>query len=185
LQSNKQTIKEIHIMQTAEMQSTNGLTNSSVDVLTQLLADENVFLMKLRNFHWNVAGPHFRQLHTLFEEQYDALAIRVDQVAERIRALGSHATGTMAEYLQRSTLREHPGSFPAAHQMLHDALADHESIIRSMAKSITPTAQDMLDLGTTDLLTNLIQDHEKMAWALRATLSDNYEDPHRYPVLYE
>jgi starvation-inducible DNA-binding protein len=173
------------IMQTADMQSTDGLTNTSIEVLSQTLADENVLLMKLRNYHWNVAGPHFRQLHTLFEEQYSILAIRVDQVAERIRALGSHATGTMAEYLQRSTVREHPGSFPAAHQMLHDALADHESIIRSLAEPVTRQAQHALDVGTIDLLTNVIQDHEKMAWAIRATLSDNNEDPHRYPNFYD
>ena len=172
-------------MQTAEMQLTNGLTNSSIDVLTQTLADENVLLIKLRNCHWNVAGLHFRQLHALFEDQYGTLAIRVDQVAERIRALGSHATGTMAEYLQRSILREHPGSFPAAHQMLHDVLADHESIIRSIAESITPRAPYALDVGTTDLFTNLIQDHERMAWMLRATLSDYHEDPHRHSGFYD
>jgi starvation-inducible DNA-binding protein len=175
----------MHIMQTAEMQSTNGFVNRSINVLTQTLADENVLLIKLRNCHWNVAGEHFRQLHALFEEQYDTLAIRVDQVAERIRALGSHATGTMAEYLQLSTLREHPGSFPAAHQMLYDVLADHESIVRSIAESIAPPAQHSMDVGTTDLLTNLIQDHEKMAWTLRATLTDNHEDPHRYPGFYD
>ena len=172
-------------MQTAEIELRNGLTNKAIDVLTQTLSDENVLLIKLRNCHWNIAGPHFRQLHGLFEEQYGILAIRIDQVAERIRALGSHAPGTMAEYLQRTTLREHPGSFPAAHQMLHDVLGDHEAILRSIAESITPPVQHVLDIGTTDLLTGLIQDHEKMAWALRATLSDNHEDPHRYPVLYE
>jgi starvation-inducible DNA-binding protein len=172
-------------MQTVDMESTNDLTRRSADVLTQTLSDENVLLVKLRNCHWNVAGPHFRQFHTLFEEQYDTLAIRIDQVAERLRALGSHATGTMAEYLQRSTLREHPGSFPAAHQMLHDGLGDHEAIIRSITQSLTQPAKDVLDIGTTDLLTNLIQDHEKMAWALRASLSDNHEDPRRYPGLYE
>ena len=172
-------------MQTVEMESRNDLTKRSIDVLTQTLSDENVLLVKLRNCHWNVAGPHFRQFHALFEEQYDTLTIRVDQVAERIRALGSHATGTMAEYLQRSTLREHPGSFPAAHQMLHDVLGDHEAIVWSITQSLKPSAQDVLDIGTTDLLTNLIQDHEKMAWALRASLSDNHEDPRRYPVLYE
>jgi starvation-inducible DNA-binding protein len=177
-------------MQTVEMESRNDLRKRSIDVLTQTLSDENVLLVKLRNCHWNVAGPHFRQFHVLFEEQYDTLAIRVDQVAERIRALGSHAAGTMAEYLKRSTLREHPGSFPAAHQMLHDVLGDHEAIIRSISQSLTPPAQDVLDIGTldigtTDLLTSLIQDHEKMAWTLRASLSDNYEDPRRHAVLYE
>jgi starvation-inducible DNA-binding protein len=175
----------MHIVQTPEMQSRNGLTNRTIDVLTQTLSDENVLLMKLRNCHWNVAGPHFRQLHSLFEDQYGTIENRVDQVAERIRALGAHATGTMAEYLQRTALREHPGSFPAVHQMLHDVLGDHEVIIRSITEAITPPSQQALDIGTADLLTSLLQDHEKMAWSLRASLSDNHEDPYRYPVLYE
>ena len=172
-------------MQTAEVEAKNHVMNRSIDVLTQTLSDESVLLTKLRNYHWNVAGPHFQQLHELFKEQYGTLEIRVDQVAERIRALGAHAAGTMAEYLQRTALREHPGSFPAAHQMLHDVLGDHEVIIRSITEAITPPAQQALDIGTTDLLTSLLQDHEKMAWMLRASLSDNHEDPYRYPVLYE
>ena len=122
-------------MQTAEKQSTHDSTKTSIDVLTQTLADENVLLIKLRKYHWNVAGANFRQLHALFEEQYGILAIRIDQVAERIRALGSHATGTMTEYLQRTMLREYPGSFPSAHQMLQDVLGDHEKIIRSITES--------------------------------------------------
>jgi starvation-inducible DNA-binding protein len=171
-------------MQIAEIESRNDLRNRSVDVLTQTLSDENVLLIKLRNCHWNVAGPHFRQLHALFEEQYGILATRIDQVAERIRALGTHAAGTMTEYLHRSTLREHPGSFPSAHQMLQDVLGDHEAIIRSITEALASPAQHVLDIGTTDLLTELIQDHEKMAWMVRATLSDNHEDQHRHPGIY-
>ncbi len=90
----------------------------------------------------------------------------------------------MTEYLQRSTLREHPGSFPAAHQMLHDVLKDHETIIGFITESLTPPSEHILDIGTIDLLTELIQDHEKMAWALRATLSDDHEDQHWHPVMY-
>ena len=90
----------------------------------------------------------------------------------------------MTEFLQRSTLREHPGSFPAAHQMLHDVLKDHEAIIRFITESLTSSPQDILDIGTTDLLTDLIQDHEKMAWALRATLSDNHEEQPWRPLMY-
>jgi starvation-inducible DNA-binding protein len=171
-------------MQTAESESRNDLTSRSVDVLNQILSDENVLLIKLRNCHWNVAGPHFRQLHALFEEQYGILAIRIDQVAERIRALGVHATGTMTEYLQRTTLHEHPGSFPSSHQMLHDVLGDHEAIVRSITESLTSPAQHVLDIGTTDLLTELLQDHEKMVWMIRATLSDNHEDQHGRSGIY-
>jgi starvation-inducible DNA-binding protein len=149
-----------------------------------MLSDENVLLIKLRNCHWNVAGPHFKVLHALFEEQYSILAIRIDQIAERIRGLGGHATGTMTEYLQRTLLREYPGSFPSAHQMLQDVLGDHETIIRSITESLASPAKHVLDIGTTDLLTGLIQDHEKMAWMLRATLSDNHEDQYRRPGIY-
>jgi starvation-inducible DNA-binding protein len=171
-------------MQTAEVELRNGLTNRSVEVLAQTLSDENVLLIKLRNCHWNVAGPHFVQLHAVFEEQYGIVATHIDQVAERIRALGSHADGTMVEYLQRTTLREHPGSFPLSHQMLHDVLRDHEAIIRSLTESLTSTPQHVVDIGTTDLLTGIVRDCEKMAWALRVTLSDNQEDQHRRPGIY-
>ncbi len=74
-------------MHAAEIERRNSLANRAADALTQTLSDESVLLLKLRNYHWNVAGPHFRQLHALFEEQYGVLAVRIDQVAERIRAL--------------------------------------------------------------------------------------------------
>ena len=80
-------------MQAAEMESRNSLADRAADALTQTLSDENVLLLKLRNYHWNVAGPHFRQLHALFEEQYGILAIRIDQVAERIQSLGISCNG--------------------------------------------------------------------------------------------
>ena len=97
----------------AEITPELGITNASVrapvnvlTVLTQVLSDEHVLYIKLRNYHWNVTGPHFAELHRLFAEQYGVLANHIDDVAERIRMLGSHAPGTMAEHLQRTALRE-------------------------------------------------------------------------------
>jgi starvation-inducible DNA-binding protein len=175
-------------MQATAMEPGIGITDSEQDttvcVLNQVLSDEHVLLTKLRNYHWNVTGSHFRELHALFGEQYDIVAIRIDEVAECIRALGAPAVGTMTEYLQRTALREHPGSFPAANEMLRNLLADHEALIRSIREFLAPTAESDLDVGTIGLLTRLIQDHEKMAWVVRATLSQKLDDrQERYSVL--
>ena len=167
-----------------------GITKATLDntisVLNQVLADEHVLLMKLRNFHWNVTGPHFRALHALFDEQKVIVATRTDEVAERVRALGVPAIATMTEYLHRTAIREHPGSVPAANEMLHDLLADHETIIRYIRSFLMMPTECDLDIGTIDLLTDAIQDHEKMAWVTRATLSRKLDDQQeRYSVLYE
>jgi len=159
---------------------------NTLGVLRQTLSDEQVLLLKLRNCHWNVTGPHFRELHALFEDQYVLVSTRVDEIAERLRALDAPAMGTMGEYLQQTALHEHPGSYPAAEEMLRDLLGDHETIIRSIRGSLTLTSLNDLDAGTVDQLTGLLQDHEKMAWVLRATLSEQGEDvPERYSFLYD
>jgi starvation-inducible DNA-binding protein len=163
---------------------------TTVTVLTQILSDEHVLYMKLRNCHWNVDGPYFRILHTLFEEQYEIIGTRIDQVAERMRALGAKATATMAEYLQRTALVERAGEFPSAKNMLRDLLEDHRTVIRFIRTSLASSPVNYLDIGSIDLLTALIQDHEKMAWMLRATLSGSFNDgqpqrTERLSVLYE
>ncbi|MEO8098540.1 MAG: DNA starvation/stationary phase protection protein [Acidobacteriota bacterium] len=177
-------------MQATAMDQGIGITNTTLvntlGVLKQTISDEQVLLMKLRNCHWNVTGPNFRELHALFEEQYQLVARRIDEIAERIRALDAPAVGTMTEYLQRTALHEHPGSFPAAKEMLSDLLGDHEIIVRSIRDSLTLPPLSDLDVGTVDHLTGLMQDHEKMAWMLRATLSDKAaERQKRHSVLYE
>jgi starvation-inducible DNA-binding protein len=160
--------------------------DSTISVLNQVLADEHVLLMKLRNFNWNVSGPNFRELHALFDEQKVIVARWTDEVAERIRALGAPATATMIEYLHRTAIREHPGSFPPANEMLHDLLANHETVIRYIRNVLTAPTEYDLDVGTIDLFTDVIQDHEKMAWVIRATLSRTLDDhQERYSVLYE
>ena len=139
-------------------------------LLTGLLADEYVLYTKTRNYHWNVTGPHFNDLHKLFEAQYDALAEVVDEVAERIRALGASTPATLAEFAKQTRLREHPGEYPDARTMLANLLADHETLARTLRADVETTA-GAGDMGTSDFLTGLLEKHEKTAWMLRATIA--------------
>jgi starvation-inducible DNA-binding protein len=139
-----------------------------IELLNQLLADEYVLLTKTRNYHWNVTGPQFNDLHKFFEGQYDALNDIVDEVAERARQLGGRAFGTLAEFAKAARLTEQPGTVPAARDMIASLLADHESIIRGLRADIGPVADTHKDIGTSDFLTGLLEQHEKMAWMLRA-----------------
>ena len=106
-----------------------GLSDSNRDgvvkLLTPLLADEYVLYTKTRNFHWNVVGPQFNDLHKFFEGQYEELDDFVDEVAERIRQLGAPSPGTLTEFTKTSRLKEHPGQHPAAKAMITALLADH------------------------------------------------------------
>lgn len=141
-----------------------------VDILNTLLADEYVLYTKTRNYHWHVVGPQFHTLHTFFEEQYTALNTIVDDVAERARSLGGYALGTLAEFTQQTRLKEEPGYYPAAHDMVVNLLADHEAIIRQLRVDLETCADTYHDTGSNDFLTGLLEQHEKMAWMLRAFL---------------
>jgi len=141
------------------------------DILNRLLADEVVLYVKTRNFHWNVEGPDFSPLHKFFEEQYDALDEIMDEVAERARALGGYAAGSLGEYGKLTRLKEAAGSAKPAKEMLAELLSDHESIIQSLRKDIATVGEEHGDKGTEDFLTGLMEQHEKMAWMLRAYLT--------------
>ncbi|GBC83512.1 DNA protection during starvation protein 2 [bacterium HR10] len=143
-----------------------------VEILNTLLADEYVLYTKTRNYHWNVVGPRFNELHRFFQEQYEALDEVVDAVAERVRALGGEALGTLTEFLKRTRLKEHPGRYPEARAMLANLLEDHEAIIRHLRADLETCAEKYRDMGTNDFLTELMQRHEKMAWMLRAFLEE-------------
>ena len=143
---------------------------SVVDMLNRLLSDEYVLLTKTRNYHWNVTGPQFNDLHKFFEAQYDELNEIVDEVAERARQLDGRAFGTLAEFVKTSRLTEQPGTAPAATDMIRALLSDHEAIVRSVGADIGPVAEKFQDIGTSDYLTGLLEKHEKMAWMLRAFL---------------
>jgi starvation-inducible DNA-binding protein len=151
-----------------------GLTDKQrqavVQILNTLLADEFVLYTKTRRFHWNVEGSNFSELHELFQKQYEQLEGIVDQVAERARALGGIAAGSLEEYLAFTRLQEEPGRSYDARGMIAALLADHEGLVRSLRADLESCAEDHDDEGTTDFLTGLMQAHEKTAWMLRAHL---------------
>lgn len=136
--------------------------------LSKLLADTYTLYLKTHNFHWNVTGPMFQTLHLMFETQYTELSTAVDLVAERIRALGSPAPATYAEFGRLSSIKETPG-VPKAEEMIRVLVEGQEAVVRT-ARSIFPIAEKASDEATADLLTQRIQLHEKTAWMLRSLL---------------
>ncbi|HSP77642.1 MAG TPA: Dps family protein [Myxococcaceae bacterium] len=136
--------------------------------LSRLLADTYTLYLKTHNFHWNVTGPMFNTLHLMFEQQYTELALAVDAIAERIRALGFPAPGSYAQFGQLTSLKEEAG-VPAAEEMIRQLVKDQEAVART-ARSIFPTVDEAHDEPTADLLTQRMQVHEKTAWMLRSLL---------------
>jgi starvation-inducible DNA-binding protein len=142
-----------------------------VDLLSRTLADLSLLSLKTRNFHWNVVGPRFNDLHKFFEGQYDSLEEEIDDTAERSRELGGRALGSMKEMLEHARIKEAAaGRSPSADAMLSELLRDHEALIRSLRGDVDASAA-LGDQGTADFLTGLLEAHEKMAWMLRAFLS--------------
>jgi starvation-inducible DNA-binding protein len=139
-------------------------------LLTPLLADEYLLYTKTRNYHWNVVGLQFNDLHKFFEAQYEALDGFVDEVAERIRQLGAQSPGTMAEFARTARLREHPGEHPDAQGMIAALLGDHEALVQALRADLATVQDKFGDAGTRDFLTGLMEKHEKMASMLRAFL---------------
>lgn len=139
-----------------------------VDGLSHLLADTYTLYLKTHNFHWNVTGPMFQTLHLMFETQYTELAMAVDLIAERIRALGSPAPGTYRDFARLSAVKE-PTGVPSAQDMIRQLVHDQETVVRT-ARSIFKTVDQASDEPTADLLTQRMQVHEKTAWMLRSLL---------------
>jgi starvation-inducible DNA-binding protein len=138
------------------------------DGLSRLLADTYTLYLKTHNFHWNVTGPMFNTLHLMFEAQYTELALAVDLIAERIRALGFPAPGSYRQFAELTSLKEED-SVPAAEDMIRILVKDQEAVVRT-ARSIFPVVDDAHDEPTADLLTQRMQVHEKTAWMLRSLL---------------
>ncbi len=138
--------------------------------LSRLLADTYTLYLKTHNFHWNVKGPMFQTLHLMFETQYNELALAVDLIAERIRALGFAAPGTYAAYAKLSSIPETEG-VPEAGQMIRLLVQGQEAIVRT-ARGIFPLVDKAADEPTADLLTQRMQVHEKTAWMLRSLLEN-------------
>jgi starvation-inducible DNA-binding protein len=146
--------------------SADGL-QSVAKALATLLADEVLLYLKTRNFHWNVVGPNFIEMHKFFESQYEELDEILDEVAERIRSIGSRAPGSMAEFLRDTRLSESDGKVAHALGIIEILLADHETVIRGIRNDLEIVAK-AADAGTEDFLVGLLEQHEKMAWMLRS-----------------
>ena len=136
--------------------------------LSRLLADTYTLYLKTHNFHWNVTGPQFQTLHLMFETHYTELAQAVDEIAERIRALGFAAPGTYREFAQLTSIRE-AEDVPRAEEMIRQLVEGHETVART-AREIFPAADQAHDEPTAGLLTDRLQVHEKTAWMLRSLL---------------
>jgi starvation-inducible DNA-binding protein len=136
--------------------------------LSRVLADTYTLYLKTHSFHWNVTGPMFQTLHLMFEAQYNELALAVDLVAERIRALGFTAPGTFKQFAQLSAIKEDDG-VPKAQDMIRHLVQGHETVART-AREVFKAAEGARDQPTCDLLTQRMQVHEKTAWMLRSLL---------------
>lgn len=154
------------------MEVNTGIANTDrsaiADELSRLLADSYLLYLKSQNYHWNVTGPMFQTLHLMFEQHYNELALAVDEIAERIRALGHFAPGTYAEFARLTAIKEE-GSPPEAMQMVRNLVAGHETVIAT-ARDTLRLAEAALDSATADLATRRIDVHEKTAWMLRSLL---------------
>jgi starvation-inducible DNA-binding protein len=136
-------------------------------ILTNVLSDAMILYSKTRKFHWNVKGESFMELHKLFESQYKKLEEAIDEIAERINKLGMPVIGTLKEFLANSSLKESPATYPTKDAMLKELLTDYESVIKALRKFIDECDEKYSDAGTADFLTDLMKEHETIAWTLR------------------
>lgn len=139
--------------------------------LSKLLADSYLLYLKTQNYHWNVTGKMFHSLHTLFEEQYKDLASSIDDIAERIRALGEFAPGSFSNFIKVTSIKEE-NNVPTAEEMILNLLQGNEAVV-STAREIIPLTDSCEDDVTADLLVERMQRHEKNAWMLRSMITNN------------
>ncbi|MFP4297434.1 MAG: Dps family protein [Spirulinaceae cyanobacterium] len=158
-----------------------GLTDEQrqgvIDLLNQDLADLYLLVIKTKKYHWDVVGPQFRTLHHLWEEQYEALTISIDAVAERIRALGGYPLGTAEAFLKNASLKEHSNDLPSAKEMVRRLMTDHEQVIRNLRDHSHKVEKDFNDPATQDFINGLIEEHEEMAWMLRSFIEGESFEP--------
>lgn len=148
-----------------------------IDLLNGDLADSYLLIIKTKKYHWDVIGPQFRTLHELWQEQYEAIALNIDAIAERVRALGGYPVGTAEGFLKHATISEHGGDLPDADEMVTRLVGDHEQIIRNLRDHIDQASEKFHDEGTADFLTGLMEQHEEMAWMLRSFLEGQRLEP--------
>lgn len=140
------------------------------EILNKLLADHNVLYTKARNAHWNVVGPDFHAQHLFFETIYDALAETTDEIAERVRAIGHYAVGSLKEFLELTQLSETKPAKNDSQTLIKGLLNDFESVIISIRENIE-IVEKHGDAGTEDFLVGIMESHEKTAWMLRSHLA--------------
>ena len=136
--------------------------------LCELLADEYFLYLKTLNFHWNITGESFISLHELLESHYESLKDNVDDIAERIRALGYVAPGTYKKYSSHAHIPEGEEN-QSAQAMLQELVSSHEAVIKQIRLFINDI-QGLMDFVTEDMLTDILGGHEKNAWMLRSHL---------------
>ncbi len=152
-----------------------GISNANrkkiAEGLSAFLADSYTLYLKTHNFHWNVTGPMFNSLHTMFEGQYTEQWTALDEIAERIRALGYNAPGSYGEFVKLSSIKEETGltGVPDWKGMVQQLVSGNEAVCRT-ARHVLKTADDAGDDPSVDLLTQRLQTHEKYAWMLRSLL---------------
>ncbi len=139
-----------------------------VQSLSTLLASSYSLYLKTHNFHWNVTGPMFTTLHTMFEGQYTELALAIDEIAERIRSLGAFAPGSFTAFAELTKVQEETGR-PEAKEMIRILVAD-QAALADAARAVIEAAEAVRDQATTDLATRRLDVHEKNAWMLRSHL---------------
>jgi starvation-inducible DNA-binding protein len=141
---------------------------TTVDRLAELPASSYTLYLKTHNYHWNVTGPMFTTPHTLFETQYTELALAVDEIAERMRALGARAPGSCTEFSKLSAVKDETGR-PSAKDMIRTLTAD-QAVVGAAARKVFASAEAADDQATADLATRRMDVHEKNAWMLRSHL---------------
>src|SRR4051812_7525994 len=154
----------------AELGITAKNTTAVSEILNTWLADEYLLATKTKNYHWNVTGPNFIGLHEFFGQQYRELDLLIDQLAERIRILGHYAAGNMSDFLKMTHLSETKNMDLNAENMLGTLLQDHLLIVRFLRTQTASIADKYKDQGTADFMSDIMKQHEKMAWTIRAFL---------------
>lgn len=145
------------------------MTNShqeTIEALNILLADYHIYYQKLRNFHWNITGPHFFELHAKFEELYEDAKLKIDEIAERILTLRGNPVSNFSVYLDLSNIKEADSTL-IDHKMVSEILEDHIALLKQL-KKVTAAAENAKDDGTLDITGTYIGEIEKTSWMLNA-----------------
>ncbi|MCK0135510.1 DNA starvation/stationary phase protection protein [Arenibacter sp. S6351L] len=162
------------------MKTNIGITKENrekvADVLAKLLADEFVLYTKTLGAHWNLEGHDFHTKHLFFEEHYNSIKKTIDSVAERMRKIGSYAPATLEQFLDLTHLTEKSNTGNSSQDYIKMLLGDHDAIIQFIRENISQVEEEFGDVGTADFLTGILQEHEEMAWMLRASISKQTTD---------